>query len=85
MIDYTLFADLRKKLGRSGVPVSRQAVEQRRAKLQKLVPMPTDVATYIVAQRAGVRIHSYLDEGKLNPDPPTNPSKSPVELTKRAS
>jgi hypothetical protein len=61
-----LFADLRKRLGRSGGPVSAQAVQQRRGKLQDLVPMPTDVATYIVAQRAGMKLHSYLDEAKLD-------------------
>ncbi|MGH2727558.1 MAG: Swt1 family HEPN domain-containing protein [Actinomycetota bacterium] len=52
---------LRKKLGN----VSHQAIQQRRAKLQKLVPMPTDIATYIVAHRAGVPINRWLDESTL--------------------
>jgi hypothetical protein len=62
-----LLADLRKKLARPGEPpVSNQAVQQRRARLQAIVPMPTDIATYIVAQRVGMKLHSYLDEAKLD-------------------
>jgi hypothetical protein len=45
--------------------VSVQAVQQRRARLQKLVPVPTDVATYIVAHREGLRINKYLDAETL--------------------
>src|SRR5918996_3406507 len=65
--NYRLLADLRKKLAKPGQPpVSLQAVQQRRARLQGLVPMPTDLATYIVAQRVGMRLHAYLDEEKLD-------------------
>jgi hypothetical protein len=56
-----LLAALREKLG----GVSQQAVQQRRARLQKLVPVPTDIATYIVAHREGVRINKYLDSETL--------------------
>jgi len=56
-----LLAALREKLG----GVSVQAVQQRRARLQKLVPVPTDIATYIVAHREGVRINKYLDADTL--------------------
>lgn len=56
-----LLADLRQKLG----GVSVQAVQQRRARLQRLVPVPTDIATYIVAHRAGLRINGYLDAETL--------------------
>jgi hypothetical protein len=48
---------LREKLG----GVSVQAIQQRRGRLQKLVPVPTDIATYIVAHREGLRINKYLD------------------------
>ncbi len=65
--DSQLLANLRKKLARSGdPPVSNQAVQQRRAKLQAVVSMPTDVASYIVAQREGMKLHKYLDESKLD-------------------
>lgn len=56
-----LLAALRAKLG----GVSIQAVQQRRARLQKLVPVPTDIATYIVAHREGLRINKYLDADTL--------------------
>lgn len=56
-----LLDDLRERLG----GVSVQAVQQRRARLQKLVPVPTDIATYIVAHREGVRINKYLDTETL--------------------
>jgi hypothetical protein len=52
---------LRTKLG----GVSRQAIGQRRDRIQKLVRMPTDIATYIVAHRVGVPINRFLDEETL--------------------
>jgi Swt1-like HEPN len=52
---------LRAKLG----DVSHQAISQRRARIQKLVPMPVDIATYIVAQAEGVRIEKWLDADTL--------------------
>jgi len=52
-----LLASLREKLG----GVTPSAIQQRRARLQRLVPMPTDIATYIVAHREGIRINKYLD------------------------
>jgi Swt1-like HEPN len=52
---------LRKKLGN----VSHQAIQQRRARLQKLVPMPMDIATYVIAHREGVPINRWLDESTL--------------------
>lgn len=62
-----LLVELRQKLAKPGEPpVSHQAVQQRRSKLQGVVSMPTDIATYIVAQRAGVPLHAYLDETKLD-------------------
>jgi hypothetical protein len=65
--DSKLLTDLRTKLAKPGdPPVSHQAVQQRRAKLQAVVPMPNDIATYIVAQREGVKLHTYLDEPKLD-------------------
>ncbi len=65
--DPNLLADLRKKLAKPGeAPVSNQAVQQRRAKLQAVISMPTDVASYVVAQRAGMKLHSYLDDSKLD-------------------
>jgi Swt1-like HEPN len=45
--------------------VSFEAVRQRRAKLQNLVSMPNDIATYVVAQREGVPIHRFLDTDSL--------------------
>jgi len=42
-------------------PVSPQAVQQRRGRLQRIVPMPSDIATYIVAQRVGIKLQRYLD------------------------
>jgi Swt1-like HEPN len=56
---------LRTKLGRGGRPVTHQALEQRRKRIQDLVPMPPDIANYIVAQREGVRLHKHLDEETL--------------------
>jgi hypothetical protein len=52
---------LRAKLG----DISHQAVQQRRARIQRLISMPTDIATYIVAHREGVRINQYLDAETL--------------------
>jgi Swt1-like HEPN len=56
-----LLAALREKLG----GVSDQAISQRRQRLQRLVPAPTDIATYIVAHREGLRINKYLDPETL--------------------
>jgi hypothetical protein len=65
--DSEVLAALRKKLAKPGnTPVTLQAIHQRRAKLQTLVPMPTDIATYVVAQRAGVTLHAYLDAATLD-------------------
>src|SRR5437870_8652224 len=65
--DSELLVALRKKLARSGEPpVSLQAIQQRRARLQNVVSMPTDIATYIVAQRVGVRLYLFLDVAKLD-------------------
>jgi hypothetical protein len=62
-----VLAALRKKLAKAGgKPVSLQAIHQRRAKLQALVPMPADIATYVVAQRAGVPLHAYLEAATLD-------------------
>jgi hypothetical protein len=52
---------LRKKLGN----VSIQAISQRRAKIQALVPMPADIATYVIASREGVPLHRHLDRTTL--------------------
>jgi hypothetical protein len=52
---------LRKKLGN----VSLQAISQRRERLQRLVRMPTDIATYVIAHREGVAIHRHLDAETL--------------------
>jgi hypothetical protein len=51
-----LRADRLKKLG-----VSPQALSQQRQRLQKKVAMPTDIATYVIAHRNGIRIDRYLD------------------------
>jgi hypothetical protein len=56
-----LLAALREKLG----GVSSQAIQQRRQRLQRLVPMSSDIATYIVAHREGLRINKYLDAETL--------------------
>lgn len=52
---------LRRKLG----DVSNSAISQRRSRIQKLVPMPTDIATYVVAAQEGVRIERMLDAATL--------------------
>lgn len=59
--DSQVLAALRTKLG----GVSHQAIAQRRDRLQRLVRMPTDIATYVVAHRAGVPIHRFLDAETL--------------------
>jgi hypothetical protein len=56
-----LLAALRQKLG----DVSPQAISQRRMKIKRLVDMPTDVATYIVAHRERLRISKWLGPEKL--------------------
>lgn len=50
-------AALREKEG-----ITNQAIAQRRKRLIKLVPMPTDIATYVVAHRANVNIAKLLPE-----------------------
>jgi hypothetical protein len=52
---------LREKLG----GVTHQAIGQRRDRIRKLVSMPTDIATYVIAHREGVPIQKYLDEATL--------------------
>lgn len=65
--DSRVMAALRSKLAKPGEPpVSPQAVQQRRAKLQAQVPMSSDIATYVVAQRAGVPLHKFLDAATLD-------------------
>jgi hypothetical protein len=56
-----ILAALRKKLG----DVSHQAISQRRHRIQSEVGMPTDIATYVIAQREGVRIEKHLDTETL--------------------
>lgn len=56
-----ILAALREKLG----GVSHQAISQRRLKIQTIVQMPTDIATYVLAAREGVRLHHELDTGTL--------------------
>jgi hypothetical protein len=56
-----VLAERRKNLGQDGKPGSHQAIAQRRGRLQGLVQMPSDIATYIVASREGIRLHKYLD------------------------
>jgi len=56
-----ILAALREKLG----GVSHQAISQRRAKIEDLVQMPTDIATYIIAKRDGIRLHQELDTATL--------------------
>lgn len=50
-------AALREKEG-----ITNQAIAQRRDRLIRHVPMPTDVATYVVAHRANVNIARFLAE-----------------------
>ncbi|MEX1046854.1 MAG: Swt1 family HEPN domain-containing protein [Actinomycetota bacterium] len=62
-----VMAALRQALaGKGKHPVSPQAVQQRRKRLQQLVPMPLDVATYVIAQRFGVPLHKFLDADVLD-------------------
>lgn len=56
-----ILAALREKLG----GVSHQAISQRRQSIQALVQMPTDIATYVIAAREGVRLHKELDASTL--------------------
>ena len=90
-----VLAALRKKLAKRGdPPVSHQAIQQRRSRLQDLVSMPNDIATYVVAQRAGVRIHQFLDpdtldkvataEGHLSAKEGT-PAAAPARAARRTS
>ena len=58
--DRRLLADLLKRLR-----VTPQALSQRRQRLQKLVAMPVDIATYIIAHREGMRIDRYLDHDTI--------------------
>jgi hypothetical protein len=62
-----VLAALRKRLAKLGQPpVSLQAIQQRRGRFQAMVPMHTDIATYVVAQREGVPLHRYLDAETLD-------------------
>jgi hypothetical protein len=51
-----LVAAFREKTG-----ISYQGVRKRRDALAELVPMDSDIATYVAAHRAGVRIAKYVD------------------------
>jgi hypothetical protein len=51
-----LRTDLLKTLGSSA-----QALSQRRNRLKSKVAMPTDIATYVIAQQQGLRLDRYLD------------------------
>jgi hypothetical protein len=59
--DPKLLAALREKLG----GVSTQAISQRRQRLTKLVPMHADIATYVIAQREGLKLSKYLKDATL--------------------
>lgn len=56
-----ILAELRAKLGN----VSHQAISQRRARIQRKIAMPTDIATHIVAQGEGIRIERHLEAETL--------------------
>jgi Swt1-like HEPN len=45
--------------------ISDRGIRKRRERIQKILPMPANVATAIVAQRAGVPINRYLDDATL--------------------
>lgn len=45
--------------------ISERGIRKRRERIQKTLPMPADIALYIVAQRAGVPINRYLDDATL--------------------
>jgi hypothetical protein len=45
--------------------ITDRAVNLRRAKAQNLVAMPSDVALYVIAQRAGVPITRWVKDGAL--------------------
>ena len=60
-----VLTELRAKLGRPGQPVTHQAIAQRRDRLRRLVQMPTDIATYIVAARERVRLDRHLNAETL--------------------
>lgn len=64
-VNQVVLTALRETLGQDGRPVSRQSVEKRRNRLQVIVHMPNDIATYIVAGREGIRLHKYLDTPTL--------------------
>lgn len=53
----TVHRALQEKLG-----ITPRAVNMRRAKIQSLVPMPDDVALYLVAQREGLPIHRWVKD-----------------------
>jgi len=55
-----LLAALREK-----AKITDRGIRKRREKLQRLVPIPTDIATYILAHRAGVPIRRFLDDATL--------------------
>lgn len=54
-------AAFREKLG----GVTRQAVEQRRDRIRRVVDMPPEIAMYIAAQREGVPTSKWLDADTL--------------------
>jgi hypothetical protein len=50
---------------REKADISDRGIRKRRERIQKTLPMPADIATAIVAQRAGVPINRYLDDDTL--------------------
>src|SRR5438552_18912928 len=43
--------------------ITSRGVNLRREKIQKTLGMPDDIALYIAAQRAGLRIHKWVKDG----------------------
>lgn len=59
-IDGEIHRAIQEKLG-----IGRRAVNLRRAKAQRLVGMPDDVALLVIAQRAGVPIHKWIKDADV--------------------
>lgn len=51
---------MQEKLG-----IGHRAVNMRREKIQETLGMPDDIALFIAAQRAGVRIHKWVKDGDV--------------------
>jgi hypothetical protein len=60
MINQKLKEELLKQLG-----ISQQALSQQCKKLKKQVPMTTEDAVYVIAQRKGIILDSYLDKDTI--------------------